>query len=158
MFVSKAVILALTLGLIPSALFLQAESPAAKKGKKKASAAVSSRKSKQPAHTASSKQPLSRASASSKRVTVSKRISKTTARSSQRQPTSERYQEIQRALSERGYYQGDVSGNWGPESIEALRKFQRDQKLADDGKLSSKSIIALGLGPQRTAAAATDPH
>jgi peptidoglycan hydrolase-like protein with peptidoglycan-binding domain len=70
-------------------------------------------------------------------------------RSSQQQPTTERYQEIQQALADKGYFSGPVDGNWGPESVDALRRFQREQNLTDDGKLGSLSLIALGLGPKR---------
>lgn len=61
----------------------------------------------------------------------------------------ERYKEIQQALAEKGYFRGDPDGNWGPESVEALKRFQREQNLTEDGKLGSLSLIALGLGPQR---------
>jgi peptidoglycan hydrolase-like protein with peptidoglycan-binding domain len=64
-------------------------------------------------------------------------------------PTAERYQEIQRALAERGYYNGEANGIWGVESIEALKRFQNEQHLAPTGRLNSVSLIALGLGPKR---------
>ena len=64
-------------------------------------------------------------------------------------PSQARYAEIQRALAEKGYYTGAVTGEWGPESVEALKRFQRDQKLNDAGKLDSLTLIALGLGPKR---------
>ena len=70
-------------------------------------------------------------------------------RSSQVQPSSERYKEIQQALSEKGYFGGSADGNWGPESMDALKRFQHDQNITEDGKISSLSIIALGLGPKR---------
>jgi peptidoglycan hydrolase-like protein with peptidoglycan-binding domain len=70
-------------------------------------------------------------------------------RSTQREPTPDRYKEIQQALAEKGYFRGDPDGNWGPESVEALKRFQREQNLTDDGKLGSLSLIALGLGPKR---------
>jgi hypothetical protein len=41
---------------------------------------------------------------------------------------------------------------WGQDSIEALKRFQADQNLAADGKLTSLSLIALGLGPKRLSA------
>jgi peptidoglycan hydrolase-like protein with peptidoglycan-binding domain len=74
-------------------------------------------------------------------------------RVSQQAPSRERYVDIQKALTERGYYQGEPDGNWGESSIEALKKFQEDQNLKPDGKLNSLSLIALGLGPRHTAAA-----
>src|ERR1051326_6379 len=70
----------------------------------------------------------------------------------QTQPTPDRYKEIQQALSDRGYFSGPVDGTWGPDSMEALKRFQRDQNIGDDGKLGSLSLIALGLGPKRAPA------
>ncbi len=69
-------------------------------------------------------------------------------------PTPERYKEIQQALAARGYFKGDVNGTWGPDSMDALRRFQGDQNLEADGKLGSLSLIALGLGPKRITAQA----
>jgi hypothetical protein len=64
-------------------------------------------------------------------------------------PTAERYKEIQDALAAKGYLQpDDASGKWDQTSIEALKKFQADQKLDSTGKLDSLSLIALGLGPK----------
>ena len=81
-------------------------------------------------------------------------------RPSQSAPTPDRYREIQQALADRGHYSGPVNGAWGPESVEALKRFQAEQKLTVDGKLNSLSLIALGLGPKRDPAgpiAATAP-
>jgi peptidoglycan hydrolase-like protein with peptidoglycan-binding domain len=72
-------------------------------------------------------------------------------RSSQQQPTSDRYREIQQALADRGYFSGAPDGTWGSESTDALKRFQREQNLTDDGKIGSLSLIALGLGPKRVA-------
>lgn len=71
----------------------------------------------------------------------------------QQTPTPQRYTEIQQALADKGYYKGQVNGAWGPESVDALKRFQADKKLVPDGKLGSLSIIALGLGPKRETAA-----
>ena len=79
-------------------------------------------------------------------------------RSAQQQPTAERYKEIQQALADRGYLQGTVDGNWGADSVEALKRFQRDQNITDDGKLGSLSLIALGLGPKRVAPIEPSPE
>jgi peptidoglycan hydrolase-like protein with peptidoglycan-binding domain len=65
------------------------------------------------------------------------------------QPSPERYKEIQQALATRGYFTAEPDGNWGPASTEALKRFQHDQKLVEDGKIGSLSLIALGLGPKR---------
>lgn len=49
-----------------------------------------------------------------------------------------------------------MDGNWGASSMDALKRFQHDQNLVEDGKVGSLSLIALGLGPKRTSAAAAD--
>jgi peptidoglycan hydrolase-like protein with peptidoglycan-binding domain len=64
------------------------------------------------------------------------------------QPSPERYREIQQALAGKGYLKSNPSGAWGPESVEALRRFQHDQNLNVSGKVDSLSLIALGLGPR----------
>jgi len=92
-------------------------------------------------------------SKSSKKSSKKKSVATAARRPAQQQPTPERYKEIQQALADKGYFSGLVDGNWGPESVAALKRFQRDQNLADDGKIGSLSLIALGLGPQRVAAA-----
>ncbi len=79
----------------------------------------------------------------------SKKSVATVRRSNQQQPTPDRYKDIQQALAERGYFNGSIDGNWGADSVEALKRFQREQNLTDDGKLGSLSLIALGLGPRR---------
>lgn len=67
----------------------------------------------------------------------------------QAKPSPERYAEIQRALKQRGYFEGETDGKWGEASTLALKKFQQEQNLKPDGKLGSLSLIALGLGPKR---------
>ncbi len=66
----------------------------------------------------------------------------------QAQPSQQRYREIQQALSDKGYFRGTVDGNWGPDSLDALKRFQSDQNFVADGKLSSLTLIALGLGSE----------
>ena len=98
---------------------------------------------------------------SSKKKTVSRRRSAKKAPPrprGQQQPTSDRYSEIQQALLQRGYFKGEPTGVWGPESADALKRFQQDQKIEATGKLNSLSLIALGLGPKRTATALARPN
>lgn len=73
-------------------------------------------------------------------------------RSYQQAPSPERYKEIQQALASKGYLQGDPTGEWGADSVDALKRFQTDQSLMPDGKINSLSLIALGLGPKRLTA------
>ncbi|HLJ48775.1 MAG TPA: peptidoglycan-binding domain-containing protein [Bryobacteraceae bacterium] len=77
-----------------------------------------------------------------------------TYRSYQSAPTPERYAQIQQALHDKGFYNGQVNGAWGSDSIDALRRFQSAQNLEPDGKIGSLSLIALGLGPKRLTAQA----
>jgi len=78
-------------------------------------------------------------------------------RSYQQAPTPERYKDIQQALISKGYFHGEPTGEWGPDSADALKRFQAEQNLTPDGKLTSLSLIALGLGPKRLTAHAQPP-
>ena len=75
----------------------------------------------------------------------------------QTHPDPERYQEIQQALASSGYFKGQVNGEWGDDSVDALKRFQGDHKLPNDGRISSLSLIDLGLGPNRNSAASPPP-
>jgi hypothetical protein len=77
---------------------------------------------------------------------------------SQGNPTSTRYMEIQEALASRGYLKTTPSGVWDQDSVAAMKSFQADQKLATTGKLTSLSLIALGLGPKPAAESDSPPH
>lgn len=65
----------------------------------------------------------------------------------QNHPDSERYQQIQQALSDKGYFKGDANGAWGADSQDALLRFQADKKLDADGKITALTLENLGLGP-----------
>jgi peptidoglycan hydrolase-like protein with peptidoglycan-binding domain len=96
-----------------------------------------------------------RGKTAAKTQTKAKSRAKTAARAparpaTQQQPTKERYAEIQQALVDRGYLE-IADGNWGPQSVAALKKFQQDQQLPADGKLGALSLTALGLGPRHGA-------
>jgi peptidoglycan hydrolase-like protein with peptidoglycan-binding domain len=64
-------------------------------------------------------------------------------------PSPQRYGEIQQALVTKGYISQSPDGVWGPEWSESLKRFQQDQKLEPNGKLTALSLITLGLGPRR---------
>jgi hypothetical protein len=68
----------------------------------------------------------------------------------QQAPTTDRYMEIQQALVTRGYLTTPPSGAWDPATVDALKRFQGEQNLPPTGKITSLSLIALGLGPKRT--------
>lgn len=63
-------------------------------------------------------------------------------------PASDRISLIQQALIERGHLSGEPTGRWDAASMEALKKFEASQNVKVDGKLDSKMLILLGLGPR----------
>jgi peptidoglycan hydrolase-like protein with peptidoglycan-binding domain len=75
----------------------------------------------------------------------------------QQQPTTDRYREIQQALADKGFLKSEVNGVWGPESVEALKQFQEQNQLPVTGKLSSRSLMGLGLGPRVQAVSTPAP-
>ncbi len=78
-------------------------------------------------------------------------------RSRQMQPTQDRYREIQQALAEKGYLKSEPTGVWGSDSVDALKQFQAEQSIPVTGKLNSRSIIGLGLGPKTAAPLVVPP-
>jgi putative peptidoglycan binding protein len=66
---------------------------------------------------------------------------------SQAAPTPERYREIQSALAEKGYLKSEPNGVWDADSVDAMKRYQADQKQDPSGKITAASIIGLGLGP-----------
>ncbi|MGH8175068.1 MAG: peptidoglycan-binding domain-containing protein [Steroidobacter sp.] len=52
---------------------------------------------------------------------------------------------LQRELSEEGHNAGDVDGEWGENTRQALRDFQREQDLEATGTLTLPTLAALGI-------------
>ena len=152
---SKAIVILIALS---AAFALLAATPSQKPkptgAKKTAKKATAPKASKAKGSTASKKSAGKKASTkpASKKTQAASRYR----RSTQREPTTERYQDIQQALADKGYFSGPVNGAWGADSVQALKRFQRDQNIGDDGKLGSLSLIALGLGPKRGTSSAED--
>ncbi|HEX6897489.1 MAG TPA: peptidoglycan-binding domain-containing protein [Bryobacteraceae bacterium] len=149
----KTIWVGLTLGALGLAAAATSTTPNATKSKatKKTVHSASAHSGKPGA--ASAKTPAAKSSSvASKSRTARTTRSKRPLRSYQQAPTPERYKEIQQALIARGYLQGEATGQWGPDSVEALRRFQTDQNLTADGKIGALSLIALGLGPKRLTA------
>ena len=127
--------------------------PSKAKSKSKASAARPTTGTKGASSRANAAKPAAAKTTAARTKAKSKGKPVTrTARSYQQAPTPERYQEIQQALAKKGYFQGEANGRWGPDSIDALKRFQAEQNLMPDGKINSLSLIALGLGPKRLSA------
>jgi hypothetical protein len=59
----------------------------------------------------------------------------------------ERIVEVQSALAGAGYYQGDPTGAWDPNTITAMRKFQSANNLAPSGRWDGLSLERLGIAP-----------
>ena len=53
--------------------------------------------------------------------------------------------DVQSALSREGYYSGAVDGSMGPETQNALRRYQRDRGLPVTGRIDRATTNALGL-------------
>jgi peptidoglycan hydrolase-like protein with peptidoglycan-binding domain len=72
----------------------------------------------------------------------------------QKAPTADRIREIQTALDQKGFYEGEPSGKWDARSVDAMKKFQAANGLPATGKLDAKSLQKLGLGSEVAGAAA----
>ena len=93
--------------------------------------------------TATRKAPVRKKTTRSRR-TVARRAP---APVNQRVPTKDRYTEIQQALADAGYFTGEADGAWNQNSVEALKAFQDASGFEPTGKIDSRSLIKLGLGP-----------
>ena len=72
-------------------------------------------------------------------------------------PTPERYKEIQQALADKGYLKSEPNGVWDDQSSDAMKQFQNDKNLPSTGKITSASLIGLGLGPKSAGTAVPAP-
>jgi hypothetical protein len=132
------------LGLFGTLVLAQASSPTPPVKKKTAAASQSGKAAAAPSTKA--------------RRTTRRVARKPAGPSYQLHPDTQRYSEIQKALTDRGYFHGEANGEWKDDSVDALKRFQADQKLPDDGKISSLTLIGLGLGPHHDGStAATVP-
>ena len=138
------------LGILGAMSIAYAFEPAAptKKTSKQATTGKTAKSAKKSAAAAGSKKGKSRG-----------RVSRKSAGPSyQQHPDPERYTEIQKALADRGYFHGVPNGEWKDDSVDALKRFQADQKLPDDGKIGALTLTGLGLGPHHDGStAATVP-
>jgi peptidoglycan hydrolase-like protein with peptidoglycan-binding domain len=87
---------------------------------------------------------------------VSPRTSNASAMSA-RAVSREQTMEMQRALTARNLYQGDVDGLWGPKTEAAVRNFQTQSGLSVTGTLDEPTARALGIdGMERQPVSGTD--
>ena len=67
---------------------------------------------------------------------------------------TERYKQIQDALAARGYLKSPSTGVWDNDTVDAMKRFQQEHNLEPTGKVTSRSLIALGLGSSTAAPSA----
>ena len=113
---------------------------------------------------ATTKKQTSKSATSAKKTTPTK---KTTTRRRRRRstrfvpkqkaPTGDRIKEIQGALAQGGYYDGDPNGKWDSKSVAALQKFQSASGIEPTGKLDAASLQKLGLGSDIAGVSAPRP-
>ncbi len=64
------------------------------------------------------------------------------------QPLSPRaVQMVQERLRQVGGYPGAIDGQWGPDSVTALQRFQQMHALQPTGELNQATVASLGLDP-----------
>jgi hypothetical protein len=130
-----------------SASFVCAQSTKAKAttpGNRVVTKTRSTTQARVPVHTSSVRLPASKQKPASRQQASAKQW----APPRQSGPTPDRYREIQESLISKGYMQGTATGIWDQNSMDAMRKFQIDQKMEPTGKISAKALITLGLGPK----------
>lgn len=71
--------------------------------------------------------------------------SRTAAAAEQQAVAPDMVREIQRSLGAKGYDAGAPDGIYGASTEQALRRFQRDQKLNATGQLDAQTLAALGV-------------
>jgi len=144
-----AAAVALTAGLVVAAQAPTSKQTTAKAAPKAAPKAAAPTNPAPAKSTTAKSTPTKSTPTTARKTTAAKSAPPPVRRYTQQQPTTDRYKEIQQALADRGYFKGPADGQWGPDSADALKQFQREQKIDEDGKINSLSLIALGLGPHR---------
>lgn len=68
-------------------------------------------------------------------------------------PYAERNKRVQEALRQRGFYDGPVNGEIGPNTQAAIAQFQLSLPMPVSGMLDDSTLAALGVEPSQQAAA-----
>lgn len=73
--------------------------------------------------------------------------------------SSDLVRDVQRGLATRGYDVGQQDGVFGASTEQALRKFQRDQRMNASGQVDAQTLAALGvIGGQRATIGQAQPQ
>lgn len=57
--------------------------------------------------------------------------------------------QVQQTLDKDGFHAGSADGRWGPETRNAIKKFQQSKDIRADGRLNRQTMADLGLGASR---------
>jgi hypothetical protein len=97
-------------------------------------------------------------SAKKKSVSAKSRKKRRAARpKGQAAPTPDRIKAIQSALQKDGSYEGEPTGKWDNNSIEAMKKYQDKNGFSPTGKIDALSLQKLGLGSDTAGKGAPTP-
>ena len=110
-----------------------------------------------PQQTSSSSAAPGSSSSATKKTISSKKHRRSRRPPTQKAPTADRISEIQTALAQHGYYQGDPNGKWDSNTVSAMQKFQSASGLDPTGKLDALSLQKLGLGSDIAGVSAPKP-
>jgi len=72
-------------------------------------------------------------------------------------PTPDRIKEIQSALQKDGSYEGEPTGKWDNNTVEAMKKYQDKNGVTPTGKIDALSLQKLGLGSDTAGKGAPTP-
>lgn len=72
-------------------------------------------------------------------------------------PTPDRIKEIQSALQKDGSYEGEPTGKWDANTIDAMKKYQDKNGIPSTGKIDAASLNKLGLGSETAGKGAPVP-
>jgi len=57
-------------------------------------------------------------------------------------------EKVQKSLSDKGFYPGNVDGVLGPRTRAGIREYQKSEKLPVTGRLDAETAGKLGVGPE----------
>jgi hypothetical protein len=63
---------------------------------------------------------------------------------------------VQQTLRAQGHDPGPASGEFGPQTVEAVKQAQKDRELEPTGQLDRRTIAALGIDTDSAAAGGSD--
>jgi peptidoglycan hydrolase-like protein with peptidoglycan-binding domain len=77
---------------------------------------------------------------------------------SPRNLNSGQIEKIQQSLDDKGFKSGRVDGKWGPQTMSALKDFQKSKNMPSTGNLDDQTIAALGLNASDFGTSGSQPE